>query len=54
MEQKANNSSMARNEEEMKMLGKEMDDLDSNKQVKQKGEFPDPIQSETNRTKESK
>lgn len=45
--QKPKNSSMAKNEEGMERLGKEMATMDTNKQVKEKGQRPDPEQHES-------
>ncbi|WP_169525539.1 hypothetical protein [Pseudalkalibacillus hwajinpoensis] len=42
--EKPENSSMAMDEKEMKELGKEMEELDTNEQVKEKGRRPDPEQ----------
>ncbi|MDP4551684.1 hypothetical protein [Guptibacillus hwajinpoensis] len=50
--EKPENSSMAMDEEEMKELGKEMEKLDTNEKVKEKGRRPDPKQHETNDRKE--
>ncbi|WP_066070338.1 hypothetical protein [Neobacillus soli] len=40
------NSSMVRNEKEMEKLGKEMESLQTNKELSENGEIPDPIQYE--------
>ncbi|MBF0706941.1 MULTISPECIES: hypothetical protein [Bacillales] len=42
--EKPENSSMAMNEKEMAELGKEMEELDTNDEIKKKGKRPDPIQ----------
>jgi hypothetical protein len=41
---KPRNSSMASNEKEIEELGKEMEHLNTNKQVKEDGHQPDPEQ----------
>ncbi|HEX7063529.1 MAG TPA: hypothetical protein VF199_00545 [Bacillales bacterium] len=43
-ETKPENSSMAKNEKEIERLGKEMETMDTNKQVKNRKQIPDPIQ----------
>ncbi|HET7656691.1 MAG TPA: hypothetical protein VFK37_00235 [Bacillales bacterium] len=45
--EKPENSSMAKDEKEMERLGKEMETMDTNKQVKEKGQRPDPEQHES-------
>lgn len=42
--EKPENSSMANNEEDMERLGKEMENMDTNREVKKKGQQPDPKQ----------
>ncbi|WP_169891233.1 hypothetical protein [Litchfieldia alkalitelluris] len=41
---KPKNSSMTRNEEEIKQHGKEMEQLKTNKEIKKDGKVPDPKQ----------
>jgi hypothetical protein len=43
---KPENSSMAMDEEEMQALGKEMEELETNDELKKKGHRPDPVQHE--------
>ncbi|WP_377891497.1 hypothetical protein [Alkalihalobacillus sp. R86527] len=43
---KPENSSMAMDEKEMKELGKEMEELETNQELKENGRRPDPVQSE--------
>ncbi|WP_270182392.1 hypothetical protein [Alkalihalobacillus sp. CinArs1] len=40
------NSSMAMDEKEMKELGKEMEELETNQELKKNGRRPDPVQNE--------
>ncbi len=42
--EKPENSSMAMNEKEMKDLGKEMEEMETNDEVKKKDRKPDPVQ----------
>ncbi|MGA9289809.1 MAG: hypothetical protein WBV93_15860 [Anaerobacillus sp.] len=42
--EKPENSSMAMNEKEMKDLGKEMEEMETNDQIKKKDRTPDPVQ----------
>lgn len=42
------NSSMVSDEKELEKLGKEMEQMSTNKKVKQEGNRPDPIQHERN------
>lgn len=41
---KAKNSSMAEDEEEMERLGNEMEKMKTNKNVQKSGHTPDPVQ----------
>ena len=43
---KPDNSSMAMDEKEMQELGKEMEELETNDELKKKGRRPDPVQHE--------
>lgn len=43
---KPENSSMAMDEKEMRELGKEMEQLDTNQELKKNGRRPDPVQNE--------
>ncbi|WP_180956464.1 hypothetical protein [Bacillus canaveralius] len=43
------NGSMAPNMEEMKNLGKQMENLRTNQELKQDDKMPDPIQYDTNK-----
>lgn len=43
---KPNNSSMVENEEDMKKLGKQIEKLRTNKELKADDKYPDPIQHE--------
>ncbi|MCA0173511.1 hypothetical protein [Bacillus sp. RAR_GA_16] len=49
---KPENSSMAMDEQEMQQLGKEMEDLDTNDELKKKGRRPDPVQHEKKNEKQ--
>ncbi|WP_347552435.1 hypothetical protein ABFG93_08870 [Pseudalkalibacillus hwajinpoensis] len=44
--EKPENSSMAMDEKEMRELGKEMEELNTNDQLKKDGQRPDPVQHE--------
>ncbi|MFC4323640.1 hypothetical protein [Litchfieldia salsa] len=50
---KAKNSSMTRNEEEMKEHGKVMEHLPTNKEVRKDGEIPDPKQEKKPKNEKS-
>ncbi|HET7629625.1 MAG TPA: hypothetical protein VFK44_14730, partial [Bacillales bacterium] len=47
------NSSMAKDAKEVDRLGKEMETMDTNKQVRQKGETPDPKQQINSSSRET-
>ncbi|WP_273852558.1 hypothetical protein [Guptibacillus spartinae] len=49
---KPENSSMAMDEQEMQELGKEMEELDTNDELKKKGRLPDPAQHEKKNKKQ--
>jgi hypothetical protein len=46
--QKENNGSMASDLKEVEQLGKEMEQMKTNKEVKKDGQVPDPIQDQKN------
>ncbi|MCA0989236.1 hypothetical protein [Guptibacillus algicola] len=49
--EKPENSSMAMDEKEMRELGKEMEELETNQELKENGRRPDPVQNEKNKKK---